>query len=193
MRWTRTTSAVTTTAALAAAFFALTGAVHQGQAKAAQASRAVERGRYLSTIMGCNDCHTPGTFYGAPDFDRQLSGSELGWKGAWGVSYARNITPDKETGIGSWSEADIVKALRSGVRPDGRTLLPPMPWQNYGTLTDADVKAIAVYLMSVKPVPHHVPDIAPPGSDAAGSILVFPPPSPWDAPKGPPQGAKSEK
>ncbi len=188
MRWTRTTTVLTTAALLATAFVALTGAVHQGQARAAQASRLIERGKYLSIIGGCNDCHTPGTLFGAPDFERQLSGSELGWKGPWGVSYARNLTPDKETGLGSWSDADIVKAMRSGVRPDGRMLLPPMPWENYAALTDADAAAIVAYLRSLKPVHHAMP-----GTEAAGSMLVFPAPPPWDAPRTPPAGDGAKK
>ena len=58
-----------------------------------------QRGEYLSNIMGCNDCHTPGGIYGAPDFERRLSGSELGWQGPWGVSYATNLTPVCVPGI----------------------------------------------------------------------------------------------
>src|SRR5882672_3685542 len=64
----------------------------------------VARGLYLTTVMSCNDCHTPGGLFGAPDFWRKLSGSELGWKGPWGTSFARNLTPDTDTGIGYWSE-----------------------------------------------------------------------------------------
>jgi len=54
----------------------------------------VVRGRYLVTLMSCNDCHTPGYFYGAPDTTRRLSGSDIGWIGPWGVVHARNLTPD---------------------------------------------------------------------------------------------------
>ena len=143
---------------------------------------AIARGQYLATTMGCNDCHTPGTFYGSPDFSRRLSGSELGWKGPWGVSFARNLTPDMETGLGYWSEAEIVNALRTGVRPDGKTLLPPMPWPNMSVLTDADAKAIAAYLMSLPPVKHEVPDAVPPGQPYAGPVCEFPPPPAWDDP-----------
>src|ERR1043166_9915519 len=62
---------------------------------AAAAKRA--QGRYLVQIMGCGDCHTPGWFYGAPDPERALSGSEMGWRGPWGVRYAANITPDRKS------------------------------------------------------------------------------------------------
>ncbi|HEU4765605.1 MAG TPA: hypothetical protein VFT93_08150, partial [Candidatus Eisenbacteria bacterium] len=57
-------------------------------AQAEAAMTPVQRGQYLVTVLGCHDCHTPGTLYGAPDMSRQLSGSELGWQGPWGVSYA---------------------------------------------------------------------------------------------------------
>ena len=117
----------------------------------------VARGYYLATITGCNDCHTPGYFYGAPDTTRRLSGSELGWKGPWGVSYARNLTPDPQTGIGAWSEADIVTAIRTGNRPDGSMLLPPMPWPDFAALTDEDATAIAKYLKSLTRVMHQMP------------------------------------
>ena len=149
----------------------------------AQADDAVERGKYLVTIMGCGDCHTPGTFYGSPDFKRRLSGSELGWKGPWGVSYPRNLTPDDETGLGKWSEEGIINALRTGMRPNGTVLQPPMPWPNLTQLTDEDARAIAVYLKSLPPVAHQVPDLVPPGRPVAGSVVEFPPPSAWDAPR----------
>ncbi len=146
----------------------------------------IARGRYLASVVGCNDCHTPGYFYGAPDTTRMLSGSELGWKGPWGVSYARNLTPEPQTGIGAWSESDIVTAIRTGKRPDGRILLPPMPWPDFAALTDEDAMAIAKYLKSLTPVMHKVPEIGPPDAPAKGSIIVFPPPSAWDAPRTPP-------
>jgi mono/diheme cytochrome c family protein len=146
----------------------------------------VARGKYLVTITGCNDCHTHGYFYGAPDSTRPLSGSELGWKGPWGVSYPRNLTPEPQTGIGAWSEADIMNAIRTGKRPDGRILLPPMPWPDFASLTDEDAAAIAKYLKSLPPVPHSMPDIVPPGATVKGSYFTLPPPSAWDAPRTPP-------
>ena len=142
----------------------------------------VARGKYLVTVLGCNDCHTPGYFYGAADESRLLSGSELGWKGPWGVSYPRNLTPEPQTGIGAWSEADIMNAIRTG-KPDGRMLLPPMPWPDLAALTDEDAAAIAKYLKTLTPVPHKMPDIVPPGAPVKGSFFTLPPPSAWDAPK----------
>jgi mono/diheme cytochrome c family protein len=169
---------------------ATAGVAQNGRAAAkggAPASR-VERGRHLATIMGCNDCHTPGTLYGAPDFGRALSGSDLGWKGPWGVTYARNLTPHVETGIGRWSEQQIVTALRTGHRPDGTALLPPMPWPNAAQLSDEDAFALAAYLKSLPPVAHHVPDRVPPGKPVAGACLELPAPPAWDAPRAAPGG-----
>jgi mono/diheme cytochrome c family protein len=147
----------------------------------------VERGRYLTMTSGCQDCHTPGTFFGRPDFKRQLSGSELGWKGPWGVTYASNLTPDDETGIGAWSEAEIVTAIRAGSAPDGRAILPPMPWPMYASFSDADASAIAAYLKSIPAVSHRVPDRLGPGMQPAGGHLDFPPPPTWDVPPAPPE------
>jgi mono/diheme cytochrome c family protein len=146
----------------------------------------VARGKYLVRLAGCSDCHTPGYLFGAPDTNRLLAGSELGWKGPWGVSFARNLTPDPQTGIGAWSESDIVTAIRTGKRPDGRILLPPMPWPDFAGLTDDDAMAIAKYMKTLVPVPHQMPDIVPPGTPVKGSMLVFPAPSAWDAPRTPP-------
>ncbi len=144
----------------------------------------VERGRYITTISGCNDCHTPGTLYGAPDMSRQLSGTEMGWSGPWGVTHAQNLTPDNETGIGRWTEQQIVTALRTGMRPDGTTLMPPMPWPEFGQMTDEDANAVAAFLKSLPPVSHRVPDKLAPGQAPTGPVLDFPPPSAWDAPRG---------
>ena len=152
-------------------------------AAATSTDQSAGRGKYLVTIMACTECHTPGTFYGAPDFERFLSGSELGWAGPWGVAYASNLTPDAETGIGKWKPMEIAKAIRSGNRPDGRQLAPAMPWLNYSNLSEADAMAIAVYLKTLKPVKHAVPKPLPPGAEAKGPVLAFPPPSAWDAPR----------
>jgi mono/diheme cytochrome c family protein len=184
MRWTRWTAALSTLAALAAAVATLSCAKPAEKTPAPMTeAQKVERGLYLTTIEGCNDCHTPGTFYGAPDFGRKLSGSELGWVGPWGTSYARNLTPDMETGLGKWSADDIVKAIRTGQRPDATVLVPPMPWQMFSNLTDEDAYAIAAYLKSLPPVSHKVPDKKAPGSKPDKNDWVLPAPPAWDAPK----------
>jgi len=193
MRWTRWAALASTVAALIAVVAMLSCAKPAEQAAPAPAAmtqeQKVERGQYLTTIMGCNDCHTPGTFYGAPDFDRKLSGSELGWVGPWGTTYARNLTPDMETGLGKWSEDDIAKALRTGMRADGSEILPPMPWPMYTNMTDDDVYSIAAYLKTLPPVSHKVPDKKAPGSKQDPNDWKLPTPLAWDAPKTAPAGA----
>lgn len=152
----------------------------------------ITQGKYLAQIMSCGDCHTPGTFYGAPDEARAYSGSEMGWKGPWGVKYAANLTPDLDTGIGYWTAAELAQTLRTGVRPDGSTLGPPMPMENIKQLSAGDAKALAAFFMSLKPVSHMVPKALNPGVEAKGPVLEFPAPSAWDAPKVP-AAAPAEK
>jgi mono/diheme cytochrome c family protein len=124
----------------------------------APAQEQIKRGEYLAAIMDCTGCHTPGVFFGKPDPQRYLGGSEVGFQiPGLGIFYPPNLTPDLETGLGKWSEADIITAVRTGVRPDGRVLAPVMPYHSYGRLTDADAKALASYLKSLKPVWHQAP------------------------------------
>lgn len=118
----------------------------------------VARGKYLVTFGGCNDCHTPGYFFGKPDMERMLGGSEVGFAiPELGTFYGPNLTPDTATGIGGWSAADIVKAIQTGVRPDGRGLAPIMPWRAFASLTEADAQAIAAFLKSLPPIENKVP------------------------------------
>lgn len=167
-------------------------AAKQDAAPAAMsAADKIEHGHYIVVTAGCNDCHTPGGLYGAPDSTRLLSGSDLGWKGPWGVSFSRNITPDQATGIGSWTEEQIVTAIRTGRRPDDSPLLPPMPWPTFSHFTDDDAAAVAAYLKSIPAIKHQSPKQVPPGQKFAGACLEFPPPPGWDAPAAPPAGATS--
>ncbi len=117
----------------------------------------IERGKYLVSFSGCFDCHTPGYFFGKPDMARFLAGSEVGFEipGA-GIFVGPNLTPDNETGLGNWSKEQIVTAIQTGVRPDGRVLAPIMPWKSFAGLTKQDAMAIAAYLKSLPPVKNKV-------------------------------------
>jgi mono/diheme cytochrome c family protein len=124
----------------------------------ASAQAQVERGKYLVSIAGCTDCHTPGYFFGKPEQARYLGGSEVGFEiPGLGVFHGPNLTPDNETGLGTWSIAQIVAALQTGKRPDGRELAPIMPWRAFAGLTRDDATAIAMFLKSVPAVKHKVP------------------------------------
>jgi mono/diheme cytochrome c family protein len=118
----------------------------------------VLRGKYLVTLGLCNDCHTPGYFFGKPDMGRFLGGSEVGFDiPGLGVFHGPNLTPDQETGLGRWSADDIVRAIQTGTRPDGRVLAPVMPWHAFAELTKQDAQAIAAFLKSLPPVSNKVP------------------------------------
>jgi mono/diheme cytochrome c family protein len=118
----------------------------------------VKRGQYLASLMDCGGCHTSGALLGKPDPQHYLAGSEVGFQiPGLGIFYPPNLTSDRETGLGAWSEADIVKAVRTGERPDGRMLVPAMPYQSYGKLTDSDAFALAAYIKSLKPIRNKVP------------------------------------
>ncbi|MDZ4734730.1 MAG: c-type cytochrome [Rhodospirillaceae bacterium] len=124
----------------------------------ADADEVLARGEYLANIMDCTGCHTPGALVGKPDLGRFLGGSDIGFHiPEVGILYPPNLTPDTETGIGSWSVEDIMAAVRTGVRPDGRELVPLMPWPSYGFLIDEDALALATYLKSLPVVSHQVP------------------------------------
>ena len=178
------------TAATALFFLVLsTAAMAAGEKPSAD---LVARGKMLVTFGGCNDCHTPKTF-GAegmmPDMSRQLSGYAQDAKmppvdkkaltpgywmlmgpelqsfvGPWGISYAANLTPDEQTGIGLWTEDIFIKTIKTGKHMgEGRPILPPMFTEGMRVLPDEDLKAIYAYLRSVPPIKNVVPQpVAPP-------------------------------
>jgi mono/diheme cytochrome c family protein len=123
----------------------------------ASAETQIERGEYLSHVMVCAECHTPGVLSGG-ERGPELGGSEVGYAIPFsGVYYGPNLTPDMETGLGSWSEDEIVTAIRTGVRPDGRILSPVMPWRAFAKMTDDDAYATAAYIKSLEPFSNKVP------------------------------------
>jgi len=138
----------------------------------AHAESQIERGHYLAVVAGCNDCHTPGFFLGKPDTAKYLGGSDVGFEiPGLGVFPGRNITPDKETGIGNWTDAQIASALTMGKRPDGRQLAPIMPYPSFTNMTKEDVAAIIAFLHSIPPVKNEVAGPFKPGDKV--SIFTF--------------------
>jgi hypothetical protein len=148
----------------------------------------VARGGYLVSFSGCNDCHTPWVFnkdlgMPVPDMTRMLSGHPVNgpesaakldpktdlafisadftaFKLPFGTVYSANLTPDKETGLGNWTEEMFVKALRTGMHlgAAGRPILPPMPWPEFRNMTDDDLKAVFAFLKSIPAIHNPVAD-----------------------------------
>ncbi|WP_282018222.1 hypothetical protein [Salegentibacter mishustinae] len=149
-----------------------------------------DRGKYLVEIIGCHDCHSPKKMgEQGPELISELAFSgyqsnkslpELnketlknGWIlmnpdltafiGPWGVSYSSNLTPH-ETGLGSWNFKQFKRAMVEGKykgQADGRSLLPPMPWQNFKNIEEEDLRAMYMYLKSLEPVDNVVPSAKP--------------------------------
>lgn len=144
----------------------------------AWAEGLVERGKYLATLGDCIDCHTPGYFFGKPDMTRYLGGSDIGFEiPDLGVFVGPNLTPDKETGLGNWTNEQIEKALTTGERPDGRVLAPIMPWHALAHLTKPDLAALVAYLRSLPPVSRKVAGPFGPGETPTVAVMkvTFPP------------------
>ncbi len=145
----------------------------------------IKRGALLVSVGDCVTCHTPfrmGANGPEKDRARGLSGhpeglklappprlnAEWNWAGSatmtafvgpWGITYAANLTPDRETGIGDWKEKDFIQAMRTGKHLGvARPILPPMPWQALSGLPEKDLRAIYVYLMAQPAVKNKVPD-----------------------------------
>ncbi len=154
----------------------------------------IERGRYIVSFAGCDDCHTPkkmGPHGPEMDFSRRLSGHPEGsglppapglpegpwlavaawdltaWSGPWGTSYAVNLTPDVNTGLGIWTEEMFVGAIRTGRHMgQSRPILPPMPWEVIRNMNDEDLKAVYAFLQSLPPIHNRVPEpLPPPGQE----------------------------
>lgn len=182
--------AATAAGALAAAAWLSASTAQAAEPKPPAAQ--VERGRYLVNTGGCHDCHTPfkmGPKGPEPDMSRALSGhpeqlvmppvpklpdgpwltvasaTNTAHAGPWGVSFTANLTPDRDTGLGDWTERDFVQTIRTGRHLGrGREILPPMPIPAYSQMTDADLRAIYAYLRTVPAVKNRVPEPAAPAS-----------------------------
>jgi hypothetical protein len=170
------------------------GAGEQSSTASPEQTKArVERGAYLVGMMGCNDCHTPwkmGPQGPEPDMTRALTGhpqdvvmppapaasgpwiwhggaTNTAFAGPWGVSFTANLTPDKETGLGTWTEEMFIATMRTARHQGkGRPILPPMPVKMIGRANDEDLKSIFAYLQSLAPVKNKVPaPVEPAGSD----------------------------
>ena len=196
MKRNRTTTAVMVVAmaAFSGAMLRAIDASEQNSAVSPEQKKArVERGAYLVGMMGCNDCHTPwkmGPQGPEPDLTRALTGhpqdvvmppapaasgpwiwhgaaTNTAFAGPWGVSFTANLTPDKETGLGTWTEEMFIATMRTARHQGkGRPILPPMPVKMIGRANDEDLKSIFAYLQSLAPVKNKVPaPVEPAGSD----------------------------
>lgn len=143
------------------------------RASAQSEAELIAYGRYIATaIQGCG-CHTREKADGGKDDAWHYAGApnppppvgppaNSGWTTPrWKRIYSRNITPDRETGIGNWTEAQFIRAMRAGITPDGRVLDPQMPWEAFQKITDRDLKALWAYLKTIKPIKHKAPDGVP--------------------------------
>ncbi len=134
----------------------------------------IARGEYLvNGIVACGNCHTPRNADATAVADMRLAGTFLIEEPEF-RAYAPNITQDTETGIGAWSDEEIMRAIREGIRPDGTIIGPPMPIISYRDMSDSDVKAIVAYLRTVAPVRNSVPE----------SVYHIPLPEAWGPPLG---------
>lgn len=151
---------------MAAAGMALALGVAGAAVAADRAAGAVERGRYLVTIGGCNDCHTDGYLQhgGKVPESEWLTGTAVGYQGPWGTTYASNL----RLVVGRMSEAEWVAHAR-------QERLPPMPWFNLAKMTDADLKAVYAYLRSLGPAGAAAPAYVAPGGKVATPYFVFVP------------------
>jgi len=140
----------------------------------------VQRGKYIAELLGCGTCHTDGALVGSPDMKRQFAGSSIGiaYSNPFviknpGVVYPANITPDIATGIGSWTDDNLVRLLRTGVDAHGRQQLPVMPWPGYAKMVEEDARSIVAFLRSLKPVNNMVPMNVDPGQKAVSPFVHF--------------------
>ena len=129
-----------------------------GAARAPIDLAAYERGAYVAAFAGCAACHTAVDDDGRPETGKAFAGGlEVRGDGGVGVWRSANITPDNTTGIGTWTDEEIVRAIRTGVTHDGSRLLPIMPYPYYQRMSDGDAYALVVFLRAQEPVTRRVP------------------------------------
>jgi hypothetical protein len=161
-----------------------------GDTKSMSPQEMVQKGQYLVTVSGCNDCHstkkmTPqgpmpdeafllcghlqdakiakfDTAYIGPGKWIFMDENLTAFVGPWGMSFTANLTPDEQTGLGLWQEDNFINAMRTGKHMgSGRAILPPMPWLNLAQAKTEDLKAIFAYLKSLTPINNLVPGAVP--------------------------------
>ncbi len=165
--------------------------------KAPTDAATVERGRYLAMhVTGCIGCHSK-VDESAPGeplvVGHEGSGRSFNLPGFPGAVHAQNLTPDEATGLGAWSDGEIIRAMREGIGRDGRALFPMMPYQSYAkALSDADALAIVAYLRTLKPINNAVPETS---LDFPVSMFIRGVPAPVTAPASalPPEGLERGK
>jgi len=124
----------------------------------------IEKGKYLTiNVAGCMDCHSTRDFtkFSGPVVPGTEGGGGFAFDekvGIPGVVYGKNITPDTETGIGSWTDDDIIRALTQGINKKGDTLFPIMPYPHFNHSTKEDLMSIIAYLRTLKPIKNKIPD-----------------------------------
>lgn len=130
-------------------------------AAAPKPASPAERGAYVAGIAGCAGCHTPWNMATKSRDESKLYAGQLPPPGDKARGGTPNITPDKRTGIGKWTDAQIIAAVREGKRPDGARLSAHMPSAAYHVMTDDDAKALVAFLRTVKPVRNRIPRAKP--------------------------------
>jgi len=140
----------------------------------------VQRGKYLAGLLACGTCHTAGALAGDPDPARYYGGSDIGiaYTSPFGgkrpgILYPANITSDPDTGIGKWTDDEIVRVIRTGVDKHGRNKVSVMPWQGYTKIVDEDALALVAFLRSLKIVDHKVPANVVPGQKHIAPYVHF--------------------
>lgn len=143
-------------------------------------AESVARGEYLVELLGCGACHTDGALIGEPDMRKSLAGSDIGIAYTNplenrnpGIVFGPNLTPDRDTGIGRWTDNEIAEAVRSGLGRHGPRRILVMPWQGYAKISDEDAWAIVSYLRSLEPVENLVPADVPEGTRSSHPYVHF--------------------